>query len=85
MNKLFLIFSILLISFVSPPEFVHAAVNKSYERVSGQKNNEKIVYITKTGKKFHSQNCHHLKSCISINKSEAIQLGYAPCKVCKPN
>ena len=43
------------------------------------------VYITKTGKKFHKQNCRHIKNSstitdISINN--AIDAGYEPCKDC---
>lgn len=46
---------------------------------------EKIVYITKTGKKYHRWGCRYLrKSCIPISLSEAKRLGYTPCKVCKP-
>lgn len=44
-----------------------------------------IVYITKTGKKYHKSGCRYLKdSCIKINKSEAIKKGYSACSVCKP-
>jgi len=46
---------------------------------------EIIVYITKTGKKYHRLGCQYLReSCISISLTEAIQQGYTPCKVCKP-
>lgn len=44
-----------------------------------------IVYITKTGKKYHRLGCRYLsKSCISISLTKAKQQGYTPCKVCKP-
>lgn len=43
------------------------------------------VYITKTGKKYHNENCRYLsKSKISIDLSDAIAKGYGACKVCKP-
>jgi len=46
---------------------------------------EKIVYITKTGKKYHGLGCRYLsKSCIPISLTEAKRRGYTPCKVCKP-
>jgi len=46
---------------------------------------EKIVYVTKTGKKYHRLGCHYLsKSCIPISLTEAKRRGYTPCKVCKP-
>lgn len=48
-------------------------------------NEDTIVYITKTGKKYHSGNCRYLsKSKIPISLKEAIQKGYAPCSVCSP-
>lgn len=46
---------------------------------------ESVVYITKTGEKYHKENCRHLsKSSIKISRKEAIRNGYAACKVCKP-
>jgi len=44
-----------------------------------------IVYITKTGKKYHRAGCRYLsKSSIPIPRAEAEAKGLAPCKVCKP-
>jgi hypothetical protein len=41
------------------------------------------VYVTKTGKKYHSANCRSLsKSSIPISLAEAQAKGYEPCKVC---
>lgn len=46
---------------------------------------EQVVYITKTGKRYHKSSCHHLKrSKIKTTKSQAQKLGYTPCTVCKP-
>ena len=85
MNKCMLIFIVLLGSFISTPELGLSAVGyKANERLITKNNIERTVYVTKTGMKFHCQDCHYLKSCISIDKSEAIRLGYTPCKVCKP-
>ncbi len=44
-----------------------------------------VVYVTKTGKKYHRSGCKHLKSIIPIEIDEARRLGYEPCKTCKPN
>ena len=45
---------------------------------------EKTVYITKTGKKFHNENCSSLaKSKIAISLSEAEKY-YVACQKCKP-
>ncbi len=44
-----------------------------------------IVYITKTGERYHRGSCHHLsQSKIPIERSKAKAQGYSPCKVCKP-
>ena len=46
---------------------------------------EQVVYITKTGKKYHKASCHHLKkSKIEIKKAKAKELGYTACAACKP-
>ena len=46
---------------------------------------EIIVYVTKTGRKYHRSGCGYLReSCIPISLIEAIQRGYTPCKVCNP-
>ncbi|WP_338536796.1 hypothetical protein [Helicovermis profundi] len=43
----------------------------------------KIVYITNTGSKYHYKNCIHLRqSSIPININEAIKKGYTPCENC---
>ena len=54
---------------------------------------EEIVYITKTGKKYHRKDCYTIKNkevieiskkeAIEISKKEAIEL-YDPCKICNP-
>ena len=44
-----------------------------------------IVYVTRTGKKYHTGDCRYLsKSKIPITLKEAIQKGYTPCSVCSP-
>lgn len=44
-----------------------------------------IVFITKTGAKYHQAGCSSLrKSKIQIPLSEAVRLGYEPCKLCNP-
>ncbi|MEI0477966.1 Ada metal-binding domain-containing protein [Brachyspira pulli] len=46
---------------------------------------EKIVYITRTGEKYHLEHCSSLRrSKIKITLSEAIKKGYEPCKRCNP-
>ena len=44
-----------------------------------------IVYITRTGQKYHREGCHHLRhSRILITLAEARERGYSTCSVCKP-
>lgn len=44
-----------------------------------------IVYVTKSGKKFHTENCRYYNNnAIAIDLSEAESKGYTPCKACKP-
>lgn len=45
--------------------------------------NERIVWITATGSKYHSNpNCSKMKSPISIDLLDAIEKGYTPCGKC---
>jgi micrococcal nuclease len=44
-----------------------------------------IVYITRTGAKYHSGSCRYLSmSKIPISLKEAVEKGYGPCSVCGP-
>jgi len=44
-----------------------------------------LVYITKTGTKYHRQGCQYLwGSSGAIERSEAIKLDYTACSVCNP-
>jgi hypothetical protein len=46
---------------------------------------EQIVYITKTGKKYHRDGCRYLsRSRIPIALKDAKANGYTPCSVCHP-
>lgn len=46
---------------------------------------ESIVFITRTGIRYHKGDCRYLrKSKIPICIEEACEKGYTPCKVCKP-
>lgn len=43
-----------------------------------------IVYITKTGNKYHKQDCYYIRgrNTLTITLSEANNQGYLPCSVC---
>lgn len=46
---------------------------------------ESVVYITKTGEKYHLSGCRYLaKSKIEISLADAQAQGYDPCSVCNP-
>lgn len=46
---------------------------------------EVIVYVTKTGEKYHSDGCQYLrKSKIAISLNNAKLQGYTPCSKCSP-
>lgn len=44
-----------------------------------------IVYITRTGTKYHEKGCRHLRnSQFSMTLEEVLEKSYEPCKVCRP-
>ena len=44
-----------------------------------------IVYVTKTGEKYHTEGCTSLRSSkIEMSLEEAVSKGYEPCGRCKP-
>lgn len=44
---------------------------------------DELVYITRTGKKYHASGCIHLKeSEVAISKENALTAGYEPCWHC---
>lgn len=46
---------------------------------------ESLVWIPKSGSKYHrSSGCSNMKNPSQVTVSEAIRLGYEPCKRCKP-
>lgn len=54
-------------------------------RINLSQTKETVVYITKTGEKYHKDGCRYLRqSKIKTTKKEAIKNGYGACKVCKP-
>mgnify|MGYP002798265426 CR=1 FL=1 len=66
----------------------NSEIKNSSETIGENKINEteKVVYIAKTGKKYHLENCRTLrgeKEAIDLN--EAIKNGYEVCKICKPD
>lgn len=55
------------------------------QQAAQQQTQERIVYVTPTGEKYHDPNCRTLsrsKTLIPMTESEAIAAGYGPCGVC---
>ena len=47
------------------------------------KHDEPLVYITRTGHKYHNESCAYLwASAIPIGKDEAVKKGYTACSQC---
>lgn len=51
---------------------------------SNSNQQERTVYRTKSGKKYHRAGCSYLKSCIEVTLSEALSMGLSPCSRCNP-
>jgi hypothetical protein len=43
-----------------------------------------IVYVTKSGKRYHSKDCRYVKNATECTRGEAEEKGLLPCKFCKP-
>ncbi|NDI77318.1 hypothetical protein DYH56_05715 [Psychrilyobacter piezotolerans] len=55
------------------------------EKITVNKSNEKIehvVYITKSGKKYHRESCRYNKNTRAMSVEEARGRGLEACKVC---
>lgn len=60
-------------------------VEKNNTQPERQNTNDYVVYITRTGAKYHRAGCRYLsKSCIETTKNSAVSRGYGACKVCNP-
>ena len=54
-------------------------------RTVPQATGEETVYVTKTGTKYHQEDCSTLKKTkIPMKLKDAVKAGYEPCKVCHP-
>ena len=65
----------------------NSEIKNANETISENKINDakKIVYIAKTGKKYHLENCRTLRGeKEAINLNEAIKNGCEAFKICKP-
>lgn len=82
MRMLLLLVSLILSAGIAAP--VQAERAGHHQATSCSQKKEQIVYVTRTGHKYHRAGCRYLsRSKIPITLSEA-RLSYAPCKVCMP-
>ena len=43
------------------------------------------VYVTKSGKKYHTENCRYLtKNTVAVDLSDAVNRGFDACSICDP-
>ena len=60
------------------------SVTESVENIENT-NPAELYVITQSGKKYHYETCRTVKSIKQhLTKEEAEQMGYEPCKICKP-
>lgn len=68
-----------------PSQRTQAVSENSSVIPSPQDNQQQTVYVTNTGKKYHSAGCRTLKqSQRSISLDDAKAAGYKPCGICNP-
>ncbi len=80
MKKLIL-FALLGMGLLTSPSVANVAVHAHKKHDT----KETVVYITKTGEKYHRDGCSYLRqSKIQTTKKEAINNGYSACSRCKP-
>ena len=79
--RTFILSLILGLTLLSP-----GITNQSFskDKPSVVKKKDQTVYVTRTGKKYHREDCRYLRrSSIPMKLSEARKL-YDPCSVCQP-
>jgi hypothetical protein len=80
MMKRLIIALLLGLSFLAPAQFTFGSIETS---TSVRK--DIVVYITRTGAKYHVSSCRYLRqSKIKTTKKTAMKDGYSACKVCAP-
>ena len=63
----------------------HQSKANMYERVEAVADGD--VFITPKGKKYHSEGCYVLRHSDEVkraSRSEVIDVGYEPCRKCRP-
>lgn len=58
------------------------AISQNEKQKSNQ--NDPIVYITRTGTKYHTSDCRYLKGNGIPKKLSEVKGSYSPCSICRP-
>lgn len=57
----------------------------SAQSATPKSNGDVTVYVTTSGKKYHTSSCRYLRrSATAMKLRDAVKAGYSPCSVCKP-
>lgn len=71
---------LLMLSVLAPSGSPHASAPVELARIAKK---ECVVYITRTGARYHRSNCGSLrKSRLAVSRSEALASGYTACGNC---
>ncbi len=78
--KRFVYICALLVALVAPPS---ALVAGPANTLGTEQRRECIVYVTRTGHRYHKDGCRYLRySRIPMSKQRAEASGFTPCHVC---
>lgn len=88
-----LIFTILITNIPKRDKIYHENIYKQYNVIETEYDSDydyfysdNYVYITRTGTKYHLPTCRYASNnATAIKLSEALKLGYEPCKDCRPD
>lgn len=78
----------LLLNGINPKGTDDSPLTEAYDITTIAKNihNEKMVYITPSGSRYHRSDCYIIQNSNIIEVSiEQVQESYTPCKICRPN
>ena len=60
------------------------SLNSTIQEENADDNNDYIVYVTNTGRKYHSKGCSYLRSSAIPKKLSHVKYCYSPCSRCCP-
>ena len=60
------------------------SLNSTIQEENADDNNDYIVYVTNTGRKYHSKGCSYLRSSCIPKKLSHVKYCYSPCSRCCP-